>query len=71
MFVGSRLRAQRELFNEQPETLALALGRTAQTVHLWERGRVIPPTPIVEAIAKRYDVSIGHFFDDEPAEVRS
>ena len=56
MFSGTRarrFRTERDLSREQ---VAVAVGRSAETVQLWELGHHAPPMPMVWRLAEVLDV---------------
>jgi len=45
------------------EQLAVATGRSAETVELWERGKVQPPGRIVGLIAAALGIEVDDLYD--------
>ena len=62
-FSPERLRDARDRARLTREQLALATGRSTQTVDLWERGKVQPPERIVGLIAAALDVDVDELHD--------
>ncbi len=68
-FDGRRLRRLRESAGKSPEQLAIACGRSAQTISLYERSRVSPPSDVLGALADELGCSAGDLFSHEDAVV--
>jgi transcriptional regulator with XRE-family HTH domain len=62
-FSPERLRGARDRAGLSREQLAVATGRSADTVELWERGKVQPPRRIVGLIAAALGVSVDDLYD--------
>jgi len=62
-FSGHKLRDIRRKRGCSRDDLARAIDRSYQSVVLYELGRVVPPTPVVAALADALEVDPGEFFD--------
>ena len=62
-FAPARLRERRSSLGIPPERLALDLERTAQTVSLWERGRVSPSAQQIAKLADLLQCEPGDFYE--------
>jgi transcriptional regulator with XRE-family HTH domain len=51
-FSGEALRMAREAAGLSREELAVAVGRTAQTIYRWERGHAVPYESAITAVAR-------------------
>ncbi len=67
-FDHRRLRELRRRADLSPEQVAIEIGRSAQTVGLYERGGGVPPVDCLMGLAKALNVDIGDFFTDEGGE---
>ncbi|MCO5307455.1 MAG: helix-turn-helix domain-containing protein [Microthrixaceae bacterium] len=65
-FSGSRLRQSRVSSGIRIEALALAVGRSVDTLRQYENGRVDPPASIVSRLADSLGVEVGALFDKRP-----
>ena len=63
-FSGSRIRVRRERLNQSREQLAGAIGRSAETIALYERAVVVPPGPVLVCIANALGCEVGDFFEE-------
>ena len=61
-FSGDVLRERREAAHLQREALALRVGRSAQTIALYELGAVSPPVEILSRLADALECVPGDFF---------
>lgn len=61
-FDGGLLRQERIAQHLTPERLAVAIGRSATTIHAYERGRVTPSSPALGALADALGVSLDSLF---------
>lgn len=68
-FDGRELRRLREASGKSPEQLALACRRSAQTIHLYERSRISPPSDVVGILADELGCPAGALFSDQEAAV--
>jgi transcriptional regulator with XRE-family HTH domain len=68
-FDGRQLRRLRESTGKSPEHLAVACGRSAQTISLYERSRISPPSDVVGILADELGCLAGDLFSDEEAVV--
>lgn len=66
-FSPSRLREHREARGLRREHIAIAIGRGARMVEMYEAGGVVPPTAIVTALADTFGVAVDDLFEDEAA----
>jgi transcriptional regulator with XRE-family HTH domain len=67
-FSPERLRAARDHARLSREQLATATGRSAQTVELWEAGKVTPPQRLTVLIASALGVDVDDLLEgDEEA----
>lgn len=62
-FSGPALRRHRTARNVRREALALAVDRSAQTIQLYEIGKVDPPASVVARLADALDVDPGALFE--------
>ena len=62
-FSPQRLRDARDRARLSREQLAIATGRSAESVDLWERGKVTPPRRIVGLIAAALSVEVDELYD--------
>ena len=67
-FSGQRLRETRKAAGVSVEQLALTIGRTAYSIHEYQRGRVTPPTSIMAAIADALDCKVDDLLAEEAAD---
>lgn len=67
-FDPHRLRALRQRADLSPEQLAIEIGRSAQTIGMYERGGVTPPVACLAGLAEALNADIGDFFTDGGAE---
>ena len=65
-FSGNRLRQSRVSSGIRIEALALAVGRSVDTLRQYENGRVDPPASIVSRLADSLGVEVGALFDKRP-----
>lgn len=65
-FSGSRLRQSRVSSGIRIEVLAVAVGRSVDTLRQYENGRVDPPASIVSRLADSLGVEVGALFDKRP-----
>ena len=63
-FSPSRLRSLREGAGLTRTDVAYAARRSEQSVWLWERGKVVPPTEALERVAHALGVNVGDLFED-------
>jgi transcriptional regulator with XRE-family HTH domain len=63
-FDGRQLRRLRESAGKSPEQLAVAVGRTSQTIGLYESSRISPPSRIVCILADELGCAVGDLFSD-------
>lgn len=61
-FDGQRLEAMRRHRGEQHAHLALATGKSTQTVRLYERGAIAPPAATICRLAQHLGVAPGALF---------
>jgi len=61
-FNGTKLRELREQAGLTREHVAIAIGRSAETVGLYERGKVMPPASLVAAMADELGCPAGDLF---------
>lgn len=66
-FSGQRLRETRKAAGVSVEQLALTIGRTAYSIHEYQRGRVTPPTSIIVAIADTLGCKVDDLLGEEAA----
>ena len=62
-FSPSRLKSLREAAGLTRTDVGSAVRRSEQSVWLWERGSVRPPTDVLEAIASLLGCTVGDFFE--------
>lgn len=62
-FSPSRLRSARLAAGVRPEYAAVALGRSVETIRVWESGRVTPNADQLATLAALYDVQPGAFYE--------
>jgi len=58
---GSTLRAARERHGLSTERVATDVGRSAQSITLYELGRVRPPRSVLVRLAHRLDIPLSEF----------
>jgi transcriptional regulator with XRE-family HTH domain len=63
-FAGHRLREARKTAGQAKERAALLVGRSYSSITLYERGQVIPPTPVMCLLADLYGCKVEDFFED-------
>lgn len=68
---GSRIRAARESAGLTRTELAVEVGRSEQTIILYETGRHPAPTEIVVRIAEVLGIHPGELFDDDQESVHA
>lgn len=61
-FCGARLRQLREDAGLSRAEVAVAVGRTAESVYLYELGRIVPPTRMLGELAAALGCDPGDFF---------
>ncbi len=66
-FSGQRLRDIRKAAGISTEQLAISIGRSAYSIHEYQRGRVTPPTGIIVAIADTLGCTIDDLLTEEAA----
>lgn len=64
VYSGTRVRAMRKAAGPRVEHVAIHLDRSVYTVLEYEHGRVIPPTPVLAALADLYGCSTDDFFEE-------
>ncbi len=62
---GPRIREARIAADLSVEEVALAVGRTAYTIHGYEGGRIVPPVHVLAIIAQLVGRSIDDLLLDE------
>ena len=62
-FSPTKLRAQRERLSLPREAVALAIGKSYETVTAYERGRGVPPGTIVGRLAAVLESDPGDFYE--------
>jgi transcriptional regulator with XRE-family HTH domain len=62
-FSGHRLRQARKASGVRYEHLAVAVGRSTDTLRSYEAGRVDPPASVVARLADALDVDPGELFE--------
>jgi transcriptional regulator with XRE-family HTH domain len=68
-FSPSLLRSAREKNNLSREETAVLIKRSYQSVFLYERGAVRPPTAVLERLAALYNCEVSDFFaESDPLE---
>lgn len=69
MEIGQKIKKMRKEAGISQEELAFALEVSRQTVTRWERGRMIPDTERVAALAKYFGVTADELMNDEKTAV--
>ena len=64
--LGPAIRRRREAEGLRREALGLAIGRTAQSVMLYELGQVTPPLWVLGRIAAQLGCSVSDLLEDRP-----
>ena len=64
-FSGAKLRAEREAAGRKREEIALAIGRSASLVTVYELSYRQPPPPVLMALAEVLGVHVEDFFEVE------
>jgi transcriptional regulator with XRE-family HTH domain len=64
-FQAARLRERRQALDLPPEHIALAVGRSSETVGMWERGNVLPNPNQLATLAELLHCAPGDFFEVE------
>lgn len=62
-FSGRRLRKARLAAGLKREHLAVAIGRSAPTISMYEHGTGYPTVPVLAALADTLDVAVDDLFD--------
>jgi transcriptional regulator with XRE-family HTH domain len=62
-FQAVRLRERRLSLNLRPEQVALSVGRSSETIGLWERGKVLPNPDQLATLAEVLHCAPGDFFE--------
>jgi transcriptional regulator with XRE-family HTH domain len=55
----ARLRAARRASKVNRAVVAVALGRSTETLAAYETGRVMPPLPVLEQLAEHYQTTLA------------
>lgn len=61
-FNGSAVATRRCELGMRPEALAVAIGRSASSVYLYERGAVEPPISVASRIAEVLGMEVADIF---------
>lgn len=61
---GERLRKARVTAGVSPEQVAIAVGRSAFTIHGYELGRIEPPIHVLAKIATLCGTTVGDILDE-------
>lgn len=64
-FSGASLRTARESAGLSREQVAVAIGRSAASVQLYELGNVVPPGTVLERLSAALRSPVGEWFRDE------
>ncbi|MCL1599155.1 MAG: helix-turn-helix domain-containing protein [Actinomycetia bacterium] len=64
MQLGTNIRNARRAKGMSTTQLGYHLDRTAQTIHAYESGSIVPPLPVVQQLAEILDVSIDDLVAD-------
>jgi transcriptional regulator with XRE-family HTH domain len=64
IFSGPRTRDNRLKRGLRVEPVAITVGRSAYSIHEYERGRVVPSLAVLAALADLYDCSVDSFFEE-------
>ena len=64
-FSGTQLRTRRLALGLRAEHLAVAVGRSVESVRGYEAGRIDPPAAIVAALADAVGVTPGELFESD------
>jgi transcriptional regulator with XRE-family HTH domain len=66
--IGNKIKGARKIKNITQDELAFAIGVSDKSISAYESGRISPPLPILDKIAKETNMPMGYFLEDRTEE---